>query len=540
MSAEHAGRDLLNLRDAASEIEKIKKGGKATVDRKPFVHIPGGSHSITDAALALGRLLGERREYFHRGGAVVRVTYDENGVPSLQSVKASMLTSAFERVARIVKDRKVKDEVLTEPTVMTEQGAKQILESLDFKESLPPLKILSPCPVMIRRGDSLVEISGYDRRSGVLASGKKTEAMTVKKARDILNDVLNEFHFASEADRGRALAAMVTPALVFGGILNDKKAMDLGEADQPQTGKGFRNKITAAIYNQQVKTVTQQKKGVGSMEEMFDSYLVNGANFICLDNLKGKIDSCKIEMFLTEENYPARVPFLGAVNIDPRRTIVMLTSNKAEMTGDLAKRSSCVRLLHRGRNHNWTAYKEGDILDHIRANQPKYLGAVFSILKAWDKDKQPRSRETRHNFRTWVQTLDYIVQKYLASPPLMQGHTETQERMTNPTINWMRDIMLLIRREGRQNEWLKTHDLVDIISESEVMVPGLGEDGVLDDENVRKRVLQAMGRKLAICFRAGDELRIDGHIARRNVVEDPFSQRPTKEYIFEEVAEVPF
>jgi hypothetical protein len=91
----------------------------------------------------------------------------------------------------------------------------------------------------------------------------------------------------------------------------------MGEADQSQTGKGYRNKLTTAAYRLSVQTVAQKKGGVGSLQETFDSKLIRGSLFVSLDNIKGMTDWPFLEMFLTEDTYPARVPHRESVDIDP-------------------------------------------------------------------------------------------------------------------------------------------------------------------------------------------------------------------------------
>ena len=66
--------------------------------------------------------------------------------------------------------------------------------------------------------------------------------------------------------------------------------MDLGESDDSQAGKGYRAKLTAAIYNDHAVPVTQRNSGVGGLEESFSSALIDGASFINLDNIRGKTD----------------------------------------------------------------------------------------------------------------------------------------------------------------------------------------------------------------------------------------------------------
>ena len=51
--------------------------------------------------------------------------------------------------------------------------------------------------------------------------------------------------------------------------------------------------------------------------------------------------------------------------------------------------------------------------------------------------------DNRHDFRAWAQTLDWIVQNLLGAAPLLDGHRETQERMTNPALTWLREVAII-------------------------------------------------------------------------------------------------
>ena len=127
------------------------------------------------------------------------------------------------------------------------------------------------------------------------------------------------------------LASLTSPALVLGGLLPGRGAMDVGEADASQAGKGIRARLTGATYGQELSVVTvNEHGGVGGVEDAFDSLLIAGKSFILIDNVRGKFSSAKIESFMTEDTYVARCSHSKNMLIDPRRTCLMLTSNKAE------------------------------------------------------------------------------------------------------------------------------------------------------------------------------------------------------------------
>lgn len=509
-------------------------------DRTPVVILPQGEQSISEAGRALGELLAKDERFFIRGGVPVKVSTDPDGFPQLDEVKAAGLASDFEGVAKLVRFEKQKGKTedgkdkpaKLQASTCCEQTAKLIAASTAFRESLPPIHVITRCPVLIELAGNLFQISGYDRQSGIYAAGKPADPMDLDAALPMLLELVEDFRFATPPDRARALAAFITPALVLGGLLRGRAPVDMGEADDSQAGKGYRNKLTAAVYAQSVKTVTQKTAGVGSLEESFNMALIRGANFVALDNVRGKIDSPAIESFLTEDNYTARAPYREPVEIDPRRVVVMFTSNKADVTTDLANRSSCVRILKQPEGYTFKLYPEGDILDHVRARQTQYLGAIFAIVRAWYEAGRPRTTETRHDFRPWAQSLDWITRNLLDAGPLLDGHRETQERMTNPVLNWLRDVALQVVHAKRDREWLRTGDMVDLLDEAGHLPPGVPEGADLTDHEVRKTAQQATGRKLGVCFRSGDTVSMDGIRIERREEYDPVRRITFRLYCF--------
>jgi len=501
-------------------------------DNRPAVFLPGGSVSITECALQLGALLSQKGDHYFRGGAVVTIAQDDAGHPILQTTKPAALASVFESVAQLMEWGKVDGEVVPLPAVCTEQQAKLILNCDGFQQALPPLRLISRCNVLIERASELVQISGYDRESGIWVSGQSAQDVALNEAIELLGELLDDFRFATLADRARALAAFITPGLVLGGLLRGRAPVDLGEADDSQSGKGYRNKLTAAIYNHSVRAVTQKRGGVGSLEETFNTALIRGYNFISFDNVRGAIDSPALESFLTEDTYLARAPHLAAVEIDPRRVIVQLTSNRADITPDFANRCSCVRILKQPADYRFRKYPAGDVLDHVRAHQPRYLGAVFAVIRAWHAAGKPRTDDTRHDFRAWAQSLDWIAQTVLHAGPLLDGHRDTQVRMSTPNLNWLRDVALAVRRADRLDQWLRTHQILDVIADTSIKIPGLDEDADLEADDVRKKALQAIGFRLRSCFGSHNQRVVDGIEIEREDVQDPVQRRTNREYRF--------
>lgn len=498
---------------------------------KPTVLLPGNDRTINDSAAEFAELFNEHKIVFLRSGVPVMVKPGgRNGGIELEILLPVVATSEFECVAKL---KKLNADGLPEAAICGESMAKRILVSRAFKSRLPAIDVVTRCPVLTELADGgLAQIAGYNGEKRILAAGHSLDEPARDEAVRLINLLLTDFNFATPGDKSRAIAALLTPAMVHGNLLGGRAPLDLGEADQSQSGKGYRNKLTCAIYNERPKIITLKKGGVGTLKEAISDALLKGHSFVVLDNIRGKIDCPMIESAMTEDTANARVPYGSNVDVETTGLNLMMTSNKAELTDDLANRTSCVRILKRPPGYTYQAFPEGDLLDHVRAHREKFLGAIFAVIRAWYDKGMPRTQESRHDFRGWAQRLDWIVQHIFDEAPLLDGHAEVRARMTNDTANWVRDLAFAVSQHDVLDRSLRTYELADIlVSHGRVEIPGLTEDEDIEDEKTRSKVNQAIGRRMSRFFDDGDHRVIDGIEVVRTVVRDE-NYRDTKTYTF--------
>jgi hypothetical protein len=544
------GANKLEVANAVeAKINECEDVSTALIHRlRPPVALPGPGVPISKSSDKLGELLANKETHFVRGGVVVRVRKQGGNHAEITEVKPQAMRSDLEKVATLVKLIQTHDGDTFRDVICSKSDAEAIMACSDFLELLPKLKVITNCPVLVEKKGALEAVAGYDRETGIFANGEAVQEVDLHEAVELLDDMLKDFNFVTPSDKSRAFAGLISPALVMGGLLEGRAALDLGEADKSQSGKGYRHKLTAAIYGELVHSATGGS-GISKLDEAFDTHVLHGRPFISLDNIRGKIDSTKIESFMTEDTYVARVAYHTPMIVDPRRTCVMLTSNRAEVTADLANRSSCVRIQKQPEGYQYAKYPEGSILDHVRANQPLYLGAVFAVVKHWHSMGKPKTDETRHDFEEWRGVLDWIVKNIFGAAPLLDGHKETQQRMVSPDLTWLRELMLLVEQEGRASEWLATSPLMGMLDEAGLKVPGLKEGESLADEFVQKRCRQVTGQVLGRCFRSvgitvedgdetNDEITVDGLVIKRKEHKDQYGY-DVKSYMFYRSSEGP-
>jgi hypothetical protein len=462
--------------------------------------LPSGDFSISESALEIFRRIAPSHTLFRRGGALVELS-KVDGVESLSIVHPDAFRSRVEKFGSLYAWRSDRNgKPVLAPRKMSLDDAKAIMAASEAEE-LPSISSVLRCPTLIERpaGEVVVLPKGYHTDLGgiLVLAGTAPPVVSIEEAVASLRWIVSQFDFQSEGDHSRAIAAFLTPALRIGGHLRGNIPIDCAEADQSQAGKGHRHEMVCSLYGELTYFVTAKKGGVGSVDESFSSGLISGRPFICLDNFRGKIDSANLEAFLTcPAHFPARVPNRGEVLIDPKRFILQLSSNGLEATPDLANRASICRIKKR------PDFLYRDTIGELQRCQPHFLGCVFSILTEWLRRGKPRTNDTRHDFREWNQTLDWIVQNLLECAPLMDGHRTAQERTSDPALSWLRAVALAVEAEGKLGENLTATELVEICEGRDIEIPGKPID-----HDAAKRQVGILCKRV---FGAGDQREVDG------------------------------
>ena len=262
--------DLASISSSASEKlsplswlsanSQLGTDSEPSVASRPQVQMPGGSMGVSDTARELGELLDANGHYFCRGGVLTAMHHDEKGAPTLEIVKPAKFVTTVEKVCQPVKPARAGN--TSEPTVLGKTMAESILNADDLLDRLPPIKAITRCPILLERNGKLVQVVKYDRETGIYATGKPVEEVSLQEAKEILAALLHGFRFASPSDKSRAFAALITPGLVLGGLLPKRAPATLLEADQSQAGKGYFVRIAAAVYADKSASVVQSKGGV--------------------------------------------------------------------------------------------------------------------------------------------------------------------------------------------------------------------------------------------------------------------------------------
>jgi hypothetical protein len=503
--------------------------------KKPELILPSGAVTYSETARAMFPTLAKTFRYFVRGRVLVELAYqkmmrDKQPHDIFQLLEPDALRSRIEEEFSVKVWREERGSYILKHGRSTHDAATVLLKTDAAFQFLPYIAKLSARPVLAReRGKLRILYKGFHETNGGIYVSQGSSPLPVPSlddAKKLLLGALVDYDFVSRSDKSRAIAAFISPALRVGDLLGDEVdfPIDIGEADESQSGKTFRQKLVCAIYGETPYVIANREGGVGSLDESISSALIAGIPFILFENFRGQMHSQLVETCLRGTGTaPARVPHKGELQVPTGHINWQLSSNGLDATRDFANRSIITRISKRAPGHPFAEYGEGNILAHIKANQPAYQAAIFRIIMEWDAAGRQRTKESRHDFTEWAQTLDWIVQEIFGLDPLIDGHVEEILRVSNPALSWLRSVAIAVEKEKRLEEGLLATEIVDICQGRGVELPGVK---VFIDPD---QMSMCAGRLLNRIFHDTEKVSIDRYKIRRDT-RDEYNHARRKTY----------
>ena len=525
-SAKDAFVEFIELAGLGDQLRKKPAADAARQAEKPRLILPSGSVSFTEVAHNVFPVLAERRRYFVRDRLLVEVAYqkpmkDKQLHDKFELLKPDAFRTRIEHDFKCFVWREERGNYVLKPGRCTNDAAKVLLETDAAHEHLPAISFLSAQPVCTLVGDELkILYKGYhDVHGGIYVSHGNEEIVLpeLNTAINLILDAIKDFEFVSESDRSRAVASFISPALRIGKFLGDADfPIDISEGDQSQSGKTFRLKLICAIYGETPYVIANREGGVGSLDESISSALLAGIPFILFENFRGRMNSQLVESCLRGTGIvPARIPHRGEAQVSTTHINWQLSSNGIEATRDFVNRSVINRISKRPAGCKFASYPEGNILAHIKARQPEYLGAIFRIIQQCHAEGFSRTGENRHDFIEWAQTLDWIVQEIFQLAPLLEGHTEEVLRVSDPALSWLRQIGIAVEKDNQLDQVLSASEIVDLCEAHSIDFPNKTSTTDLD------QLARLAGRLLGRVFgnlSTNEELGIDRYKIKRESI----------------------
>jgi hypothetical protein len=373
--------------------------------QEEFLVLPSGPLSISESARGIFSSIAPTNTLFYRGGGVVEAAVSDDGCLSLRAVTPPAFCSRIEGYGKRIGAWRSDDAggYALKVARCSNENATLLLASLEAEECLPKIRTISAAPVLTEQDGEIVILGRgyYPANGGVLiASGEMPPNVDVDTARSALLALLQDFDLPTPGDQARAVASILSPCLKFGRLLGEADfPLDVAEAPVSQSGKTYRQKVVTAVYREEAHVINMRNGGVGSLDESISTAMLGGRQFISIDNMRGRVDSQIMESALRGHGrVDVRAVRKAPVQISTHSFQWQLSSNGADMTRDLANRSIIIRVRKREPEYRFKEWPEGALVEHIRANQPFYLGCVFAVVKQWLARNKPKTTNPAMTF----------------------------------------------------------------------------------------------------------------------------------------------
>lgn len=329
-------------------------------------------------------------------------------------------------------------------TSLSEKEGRLLVES-PRSENLHLLRqvdFVAPAPVLAWTVSGTETITGYSKHHRILAEERLIIPFQVATAVTVLNDVLRDFRFATAGDEGRALAFLLTPALVRGGFLDTERSpFFFLRKNLPGTGGGIFMKMVASIYHSKPHSIIPRDEKTA--KEDISKLLLDGASLIYLDNMTGTAlrKMPFLESLLTEPIFLARALFRHH-SIDVSRTVFACTSNGALLSTDLATRSVDIAMCKQPEGYSFYSWPEGGLLNRVAELKGLYLNAVYILIKDWAQRGRPSGPGlTGFRFSAWEKACSWILNHHFSLPLLDSAHQIAQQRLADPNHDYVRALL---------------------------------------------------------------------------------------------------
>lgn len=410
----YSAKGVLYLTDGSPNLYSQAHGGKnyRLYKQSRFIkHSRGSTSETTDETLSLLRLLPN---YYDMGEQMVTV---KNG--HIMPMSEHLLGYELGSVAQYYSEKTdSKGKVFRYDIDPPLQVVRQILSMSahsghgNTQRGLKPLKAVITAPT-ITTDNHIVYKRGYDAKTQLYLASKEEltppfnpSLAEVKSAHKLILDIVDTFKLKEDLDRSVLYSAFLT-AVIRPAV--DKSPIYALDAPTKGSGKTYAAECIGTLalgYEPPISPVTRGDDA--EIKKTLLPKLMQGEKVIIFDNILGSFNSAALAMFVTSPIYSDRVLGASQTLSLPNKSMVLLTGNNLDLTGDMPRRCITARIDTGEENplnaqHDLTALGGLKPDEFIRQNRQRVAMACVTIVRYFlNNTTSPRlTRDKVGSFEQW-------------------------------------------------------------------------------------------------------------------------------------------
>jgi len=356
---------------------------------------------------------------FVKNARISRIVTDENGFPIVMGLCDKDLRYEVERSAYFWKPETIKGKNGEEDTVIFKPitpPMKIIYDIISMPHyPFPPLVGITECPYMLKNGDLIAE-TGYNPVTKLFLSMDTPLSLNVpenptkedvNKAKEVLNDIFQDFPFVDTASKTNIIAALITH--VTHPIIDGLCPLFVVDKSVMGSGASLLADIINIITTGRDAPMTPFPDVDEEMRKKITTSLMIGKSFICFDNCDGEVKSPHLASVLTAQIWEDRVLGQNKDVTSQNRTIWMINGNNIVLSGDLPRRAVYIR-IEPETDKPWerTGFKHPDIRAYVKKNRGLILSGILCLVRAWIQAGCPPSDQNISRMGSYEKWQDFI------------------------------------------------------------------------------------------------------------------------------------
>jgi len=351
---------------------------------------------ITGASWAALYASNDPARMFHYGGMLVRLERGKGGQPRPHELTIDRLRHEMARLATFYRVRE-RDGVRSQEAAMPPTAV--IRDMLATPEpDLPLLVRIVDVPVFSESGE-LQTTPGYHAGSCTFyapAKGFTLAAVPTRPTEDemtraralLLDELLADFTFVSDADKAHAVALFLEPFVRD--MIAGPTPLHLIEAPTPGSGKGLlADALLAPAVGHEVGVIPQVADD-DEMRKQITARLLEARAAIHIDNVTRPLSSAVLAAALTATWWSDRPLGRSETVSLPVRCVWLATANNPTMSTEIARRVVRSR-LDPGVDRPWTRgnFRHTDLRAWVATHRSELVWAALTMVQTWLAKGQP-------------------------------------------------------------------------------------------------------------------------------------------------------
>lgn len=352
---------------------------------------------------------------FRRDNVLYELAAGDDEVLALVDVDKRRLRSRLARVAVFEDSREKQGQlfswVVEPPSVVLDD----MLVRIDAR--VPLISRITRCPVILPDG-AMVSTPGYhagarvyyDPRPGLvvpLVLDQPTAEQIGTARALILDELLGEFPFVSDADRAHAVALLLLPFARE--LIAGPTPLHLIEAPTPGSGKTLLASVLLRPALGTDATPITEGRDDAEWQKKITSVLGSNPAAVLIDNVNKPLFGSALAAALTSTVHSDRLLGTNIMTRYPIRCAWLATANNPTMSGEIARRAIRIRVDARV-DQPWKrdGFKHPNLLAWVREHEGELIAAALTLIRASMQIDAPSVRPLG-SFEQWTATIGRIL-----------------------------------------------------------------------------------------------------------------------------------